>query len=279
MNPRTGKRLVLSLIVLVILALLPLNALAKVPTEDEAYSRMIALKTQYPEGMTWTNDNYYDWKGGVFTRGYGCAGFAFLLSDAAFDTLRARKISKPINYDDLRAGDILRINNDTHSVIILQKYADKVVLAEGNYGGTIHWGREFSKSTVLEKTDYYLTRYPLPTHTITFNPNGSSDTMDPQIVKDDEPTRLKANTLTREGYNFVGWSGYYNNKYTEFADQEEVTLNADLTLKARWEKIQCTITYDPNGGEGTMDPFTEDYGYSVLIKRCAFTRTGYRFPS
>ena len=156
---RTGlkRSILISLITIMILALLPMNALAKVPTEAEAYSSMIALKAQYPDGTPWTNSNYYKWNAGIFSGGYGCAGFAFMLSDAAFGTdgtLRARRIAYPFDYDSLRVGDILRINNDTHSVIILEKYDSKVVVAEGNYGGKVHWGREFLKEKVLQ-SDYY----------------------------------------------------------------------------------------------------------------------------
>ena len=124
------KKAAVLLFCLALAVLLPLSALAKVPTEAEAYSSMIAMKADYPEGMPWTNDNFYAWHGGIFSGGSGCAGFAYLLSDAAFGTLHAREYTE-IDYDALRVGDILRINGNTHSVIILEKYSDHVVLAEG----------------------------------------------------------------------------------------------------------------------------------------------------
>ena len=154
------KKTAILLLCLVLAVLLPLNALAKTPTEAEAYSRMIALKEDYPEGTPWTNDNFYAWNGGIYSGGYGCVAFAFLLSDAAFGTLPARMYTE-IDYDSLRVGDILRVNSDTHSVIILEKHSDHVVLAEGNYNRSVHWGRMLAKSEVLN-ANYYLTRYPLP---------------------------------------------------------------------------------------------------------------------
>lgn len=128
-------------------------------TEELAYQRMIALKDEYPEGMRWTNDNFYAWKGGIYSGGYGCAGFAFLLSDAAFGDLPARMIRENISIDMIRVGDILRINNDSHSVIVLEVYDDYVVLAEGNYNSSIHWGRRFTAAQVAA-ADYVMTRYP-----------------------------------------------------------------------------------------------------------------------
>ncbi len=126
--------------------------------EESIYNAMIALKSEYPEGMRWTNDNYYGWKGGIFSGGYGCAGFAFMLSDAAFGSLPARRYYQ-YSVSDIRVGDILRVNNDSHSVIVLQKVNGGVVVAEGNYNSSIHWGRKFSDND-LKRLTYIMTRYP-----------------------------------------------------------------------------------------------------------------------
>lgn len=147
-----------SILLLAIVLLFPMAAYAQAPTEAEAYNKMIALKADYPEGTQWNNDNFYQWKGGIYSGGYGCAGFAFMLSDAAFDDLSARKYTS-IDYDALKVGDILRDGGNTHSMIILQKFDDNVVIAEGNYNNSVHWGRVLSKNTVLSSS-YYITRYP-----------------------------------------------------------------------------------------------------------------------
>lgn len=125
-------------------------------TDESVYNAMMAKKADFPEGMHWTNDDFYRWNGGVFGGGYGCAGFAFLLSDAAFGKLPAQMVD--VDYETLRTGDILRVNNDSHSVIVLQVFSDHVVVAEGNYNSSIHWGRTLSRSQV-EASDYVLTRW------------------------------------------------------------------------------------------------------------------------
>ena len=124
---------------------------------ESVYNAMIALKEDYPEGMTWTNDNFYEWNGGIFSGGFGCAGFAFMLSDAAFGTLPARTHE---NISDIKVGDILRVNNDSHSVIVLEVNDTGVVLAEGNYNSSIHWGRTLSWSQLESQLNYVMTRYP-----------------------------------------------------------------------------------------------------------------------
>ena len=128
-------------------------------------NKMNAMKSSYPEGMTYTNANSYEWEMGSrtegYTTGYGCAGFAALMSDAAFGRVPVRYLANgEWSYDSLRVGDILRINNNTHSVIILEKYADRVVVAEANFNSSVHWGRVFTKANVQNLTNYVYTRYP-----------------------------------------------------------------------------------------------------------------------
>lgn len=123
---------------------------------DGIYDALIAQQAVFPEGMNWTNDNFYRWKGGIYTGGYGCAGFAFAVSDAAFGEAPAVMHT---DYSNVKVGDILRLDNDTHSVIVLEVKADSVVVAEGNYNGSIHWGREIPKSKIMGAGSYIMTRY------------------------------------------------------------------------------------------------------------------------
>ena len=68
--------------------------------------------------------------------------------------------SKHSDFDAIRVGDILRINNNTHSVVVLEKRADSVIVTEGNYNSSIHWGREISRSTLENGNFYAQSRYP-----------------------------------------------------------------------------------------------------------------------
>lgn len=124
--------------------------------ESQVYEILMAQKAVFPEGMRWTNDNRYDWKGGTYIGGFGCAGFAFAVSDAAFGDVPAT-IHK--DYSKIRVGDILRVDNDTHSVIVLEVKENSVIVAEGNYNSSIHWGREIPKSRLVDPLSYIMTRY------------------------------------------------------------------------------------------------------------------------
>ncbi len=149
-----------------------------IPTTAEAYAAMIALRDQeeYKEGTTWTDyepysdAKYYYWKGGNLDghriSAVGCVAFAFILSDAAFDSLPARMYaSGEFSYEDIKVGDILRVHNDTHTVIVLEVNDEGVVVAEGNistgdHKGKVHWGRAISREEVTANTSHYITRYP-----------------------------------------------------------------------------------------------------------------------
>ncbi len=150
-----------------------------IPTPAEVYQAMISLKDreEYQEGMIWTNDEpysdskgYYRWKGGTLggtnIAAVGCVAFAFILSDEAFGSLPARMYpAGQFAFEDIKAGDILRVNNDVHTVIVLEVNDASVVVAEGNistgdHKGKVHWGRAISKEEVMSSASHYITRYP-----------------------------------------------------------------------------------------------------------------------
>ena len=132
-------------------------------SEQTIKSKMEAVKEEYPEGTPYEeNVHYYVSKGKMndfisFT-GTGCAGFALLLSDAAFGNLPFFEL-RTFTFEELRVGDMLRLNNDTHMATILEKRADSVIIGEGNYNKAVHWGRVLTKDEVM-KADYVWTRYP-----------------------------------------------------------------------------------------------------------------------
>jgi len=136
------------------------SAADAVPTEAEAYQKIIALKASYPQGRRWTNANYYSWKGGPYGAS-GCMGFAFMVSDNVFGSLPARDIyaksGNPITISQLRVGDILRLPG--HSVVVLEKHGDYIIITEGNYQRSVHWGRKITAAQV-KRASYYTTRYP-----------------------------------------------------------------------------------------------------------------------
>ena len=68
---------------------------------------------------------------------------------------------KHSDFDAIRVGDTLRVNGNTHTVIVLEKKEDSVIIAEGNYNGAIHWDRELDREKLEGDRSFYVeTRYP-----------------------------------------------------------------------------------------------------------------------
>ena len=72
------------------------------------------------------------------------------------------------------------------------------------------------------------------TYTVTFNANGGTGSMEPQVVNELEPTSLTANAFTRENYSFAGWNTAADGSGQQYADQASVSLSDNLTLYAQW---------------------------------------------
>ena len=114
------------------------------------------------------------------------------------------------------------------------------------------------------------------TLSVTFNANGGSGKMSAQSFTYGKLQRLVANTFTRTGYSFKGWakSSYGSAVYS---DCQSISITSDLTLYAVWEKATLSVTFNANGGVGTMSAQSFSYDVSQKLTANTFTRTGYSF--
>ncbi|MBO7480680.1 MAG: InlB B-repeat-containing protein [Bacteroidales bacterium] len=126
------------------------------------------------------------------------------------------------------------------------------------------------------------------TYTVSFNANGGEDSMSPQIFTDGVEQALSSNTFTRDGYSFTGWNTMRDSSGTAYTDKQRIKVVSDMTLYAQWiadsilHPIDTTgntfvVTFDANGGTGTMQPqtFTKDVPQALAMN--AFTRENYSF--
>ena len=118
---------------------------------NSVFNKMIALKSKYPHGMKWTDNN-------IVNGNSGCYAFSMILMDAAFGSKRPER--KHTNFNDIKVGDMVRVNKNTHSMIVLRKDNKEFTFAEGNYGEKIHWGRTMTIAQLKNVLDYVLTSYP-----------------------------------------------------------------------------------------------------------------------
>ena len=87
---------------------------------------------------------------------------------------------------------------------------------------------------------------------------------------------------TKSGYNFLGWFTTSNCSSSAITQLGATDYTDDITLYSKWEEIHttCTVTYDANGGTGTVTDDTEyTNGASVTVKGNygKLTKDGYAF--
>ena len=116
------------------------------------------------------------------------------------------------------------------------------------------------------------TEVPAKYITISFDPNGGTGTMKPMRVKADENYTLPECTFTPpEGREFAGWLAVNGKVYPA---GHSVYSTYDQSLKATWkdkEAAEITISFDPNGGTGTMQPMKVKSGENFTLPECTFT--------
>ncbi|MBR4655976.1 MAG: S-layer homology domain-containing protein [Oscillospiraceae bacterium] len=109
---------------------------------------------------------------------------------------------------------------------------------------------------------------PVVTYTVSFDANGGSGSMADVTGVSGDYTLPECGFTAPDGQQFKAWS--VNGK--EYAAGAAVTLSADATVKAIWEDIPVTYTvsFDANGGTGTMADVTVNVG-DYTLPECDFT--------
>ena len=143
-----------------------INGPGRILTEAEVYETLVALKSQFPQGMPYSSKNHhhgnvtwYVTEDGVASQdGHGCSAFAYYFSDTAFGHLPARYFDVgSVDFDSIMVGD--QLLTATHEVVVLEVYSDRVIVTEANYDERVHWGRSFTRQEI-ERECALVTRYP-----------------------------------------------------------------------------------------------------------------------
>ena len=122
-------------------------------------------------------------------------------------------------------------------------------------------GGRFTQSPGAQITGEVIGAY-----TVTFQSEGGSEVA--SQIRANTPAARPADP-TKEGYTFIGW--YNGESEWNFAD----AVTEALTLTAKWQVNQYTITFKPeNGGQDIV--IKQDYG-TAITPPAAPTRTGYTF--
>ncbi len=118
------------------------------------------------------------------------------------------------------------------------------------------------------------TAYPL-----TYVKNDGTDASIELIYNYGTRTALpnSAASFTRPGYILSGWSSLPDGSDGVLARETTFTTSGYEVFYAQWT-VACTITFDANGGSGSMTPLVFPCGQTVLYPAISgITRAGYAF--
>ncbi len=144
----------------------------------------------------------------------------------------------------------------------------------------ITWNNNSAKALYIKKLDVNYSA--AVNYTVTFNGNGNtSGTMAAQSAS--SSTSLTNNAFAKTGYNFGGWASSVANATAgtvAYANQAQYAFSSNATIYAIWS---FGITYNNNGGAGTIANQNGYYngstsaGTVTLSNGSGFTRSGYIF--
>ena len=97
-------------------------------------------------------------------------------------------------------------------------------------------------------------------YTITFNSNGGASVA-PQDVNAGEKLTEPTPAPTKEGFTFDGW--YEDSTFSKKFDFN-TPITDNMTLYAKWSENKYTLTFNSNGGTGTMTPIADLTGEYTL---------------
>ena len=113
------------------------------------------------------------------------------------------------------------------------------------------------------------------THSVTFNGMGGIGTMSSQEFQDGTSQKLSKNSYRKEGYVFLGWAETEtaaNNGDVKYRDEEEITIDANMTLYAVWANPALTLaaeSADWSSGSITLrceDPDTSGAAHKYTLE-------------
>lgn len=121
---------------------------------------------------------------------------------------------------------------------------------------------------------------------LSFSANGGTGEMESITKEENEKINLPAVKFSRTGFEFLNWNTVADGSGTAYADSAEFIFNADTTLHAQWKekktapstsKTTYNVTFDANGGIGTIACISVEEGSEITLPKNTFTKTGYSF--
>ena len=183
---------------------------------------------------------------------------------------------------DITSGTQYTVKSDTEAGVTRTGYTFASWNTAANGSGTTY--QAGNDLTVTGDVTLYAQWTPLPTFSVTYNPNGGTGgTTDADITSGTQYT-VKSDTeagVTRTGYTFASWNTEANGSGTSYQAGNNLTVTGDVTLYAQWTPLPTfSVTYNPNGGTGGTTDADITSGTQYTVKSdtdVGVTRTGFTF--
>ena len=147
-----------------------------------------------------------------------------------------------------------------------QKYSEPIAITENAVIAAV------AVKDGMKDSETATATFTVKTYTVTFETeHGTAPAKIEGLKKGDKLTEEQLKALENvTGYRFDGWF----DGETQFTTEMEITSN--LTLTAKW-LVTYTITFDANGGTGSVASITEVAGTEITLPESTFTKDGYIF--
>ena len=93
----------------------------------------------------------------------------------------------------------------------------------------------------------------------------------------DKTITISSNGFTKEGHTFSKWNTKADGTGNDYTPGQTYSTQASITLYAQWTPNTYAVTYNSNGGSGTVEPQTKTYGIDLILQNNSFTKARYNF--
>ena len=183
-------------------------------SEQDFAAKINELRAKYPDGAAWEGVYYENGMAKAWT----CHAYAIQLFCEIFGVQfysGGYFNQRDYDYGTICAGDIVRIDYDSHSIFITKVTKDYIYYTDGNSIGynVVRWDGRYSVSEFKSRYCYKyhfsgntLTGEMPLMHTISYLANGGKGSAASTEQAVGQKLTLKKGAFTRTGYSFAGYS-------------------------------------------------------------------------
>ena len=166
--------------------------------------------------------------------------------------------SSTISFEENGGSVVEDITQDYNSSITQPETPFKVGYTFDGWFLDKEFKNEYIFSTMPEESITLYAKWVINQYTISFNSLGGSEIKD--ITQNYNSDVSSPSSPTKEGYSFAGW--YLDEECTKAYTISKMPAE-NITLFAKWNINQYTITFNTNGGSDVA-PITLDYNSSLV---------------